>query len=156
MADSQFSPRRDDGFTLPELLVAILIIGILAAIAIPSFLSAQAQANDASAKEMAAAAENAAETIALDHGGSYATVRKATLHDYEPTIATTSSNTNAYLSAASGTATTYTLTVRSLATGSKFTLARAADGTIVRTCKLSSRTSPNGGCENVKGTKGTW
>ena len=139
-----------------ELLVAILIVGILAAIAIPSLLSAQAQANDASAKEAAASAQNAAETIALDNGGSYATVRTTTLHDYEPTIATTKTAGTAYLSAASGAATTYTLTVTSVETGNKFTLTRAADGTITRTCKLSSRASPAGGCENVKGTKGTW
>ena len=76
MADSSLSPGREDGFTLVELLVAILIIGVLAAISIPAFLSAQAQANDASAKEMATSAENASETLALDNGGSYATVRR--------------------------------------------------------------------------------
>ena len=156
MADASLSPSRDGGFTLVELLAAILILGILAAIAIPTFLTAQAQANDASAKEMAASAENAAETLALDNGGSYATVRKATLHGYESTIATTRTHTNAYLSAASGSASSYTLTVTSTETGTKFTIKRAAGGTITRTCKLASRTAMRGGCENVKGTKGTW
>ena len=43
----------------------------------------------------------------------------------------------AYLTAASGTPSTYTVTATSAATGTKFTITRASDGTVARTCKVS-------------------
>ena len=49
----------------------ILIIGILAAIAIPSFLSQKSKATASQAKELARTAETTAETYSTDNNGSY-------------------------------------------------------------------------------------
>ena len=45
--------QNEEGFTLIELMVVVLIMGILMAIAIPTFLSTRGSANDASAKSNA-------------------------------------------------------------------------------------------------------
>ena len=70
--------RAEDekGFTLIELLVVILIIGILAAIAIPSFLNQKGKANDANAKAVARTAQTAEETYFTDNQ-TYATTSSA-------------------------------------------------------------------------------
>src|SRR5213080_3965321 len=60
--------RDQAGFTLVELLVVILIIGILAAIAIPSFLNQKGKGEDAAAKSSAREASTAMETYYTDKG----------------------------------------------------------------------------------------
>jgi hypothetical protein len=91
----------------------------------------------------------------MDADGSYAGLTAAVLRQYEPTLATSKAAGDAYLSAVKTTTLTYTLTVTSVTTGNKFTLARISTGTLRRSCTIPSKTSPHGGCENVTGTKGT-
>jgi type IV pilus assembly protein PilA len=78
--------QDEKGFTLIELLVVILIIGILAAIAIPSFLNQRQKGVDAEAKSTVTTAAQALETCATDNNGDYTNCDKAAALAIEPTL----------------------------------------------------------------------
>ena len=142
--------QEEQGFTLIELLVVILIIGILAAIAIPSFLNQRSKGNDAEAKSTAVTAAEAMETCATDNNGSYANCTKASLTSIEPTL----NDAGARLANPTVSANSYTIVVTSNrdANAATFTLSRDSSGTSSRTC--STGTADKGGCSAT--TSGTW
>ena len=77
--------QDEKGFTLIELLVVILIIGILAAIALPAFLNQRTKAQDTEAKSKARTAQTALETLYVNEQ-SYATATPPILQGIEPSL----------------------------------------------------------------------
>jgi prepilin-type N-terminal cleavage/methylation domain-containing protein len=65
--------RAMTGFTLVELLVVVILIGVLASIAVPNYMAQQRKAKITSLKGNMHASQLAAEAMAVDTGGNYAT-----------------------------------------------------------------------------------
>jgi general secretion pathway protein G len=61
-------PRQEDGFTLVELMIVMLIIGVLAAIAIPSYIASIKSAREAVLKEDLHVMRNAIDSYTMDKG----------------------------------------------------------------------------------------
>jgi type IV pilus assembly protein PilA len=122
--------RQDEkGFTLIELLVVILIIGILAAIALPSFLNQRGKAQDTEAKSAARTAQTAFETLYTDEQKYDGDAAK--LQDIEPALKEGVAGTGL---AATGSGQGYTLSVTSK-TNNTFTITKdATTASVDRSC----------------------
>jgi type IV pilus assembly protein PilA len=141
--------QDEKGFTLIELLVVILIIGILAAIALPAFLNQRSKAQDANAKSVVRTAQTAMETFYTDNQ-TYVGATEAKLGVIEPTLvqAALAVPDGNNLKATAQTTTGYTLTVTSKSSDAGTFTITANNGTVDRTCSKPD----TGGCNS----QGKW
>jgi type IV pilus assembly protein PilA len=133
---ARLSGEGEAGFTLIELLVVMLILGILAAIALPAFFNQKGKANDADAKEKVHTAQVAMETCATENQGQYTNCDVTKLEAIEPTLTGTPT-----LTVPSHLTKTYTVTVTAPSTSDTFSISRAENGTETFPC-----TGTGGGC----------
>ena len=130
--------KGEAGFTLIELLVVMLILGILAAIAIPAFFNQREKATDSQAKSAARTAETAMETYATENGGSYKNATPAILKAIEPTLQTAGANA---ITVPVAEPTEFKVTSKA-GTNTEFSITREAGGVV----KFSCTPFKTGGC----------
>ena len=136
MLDRLRRRRGQEGFTLIELLVVVIIIGLLAAIAIPAFLGQRNKANDAAAKSLVRNGATTMEAYFTD-GNTYAGADATKLAAIEPNISWSATlmdaGANQVKYTITGTGTGYTLESKSKS-ATIFKYEKLANSTVQRTC----------------------
>jgi type II secretion system protein G len=138
---------EESGFTLVELLVVMLILGILAAIAIPTFFNQRDKAKDASAKEAVRTAQTAMETYGTDNNGTYTGATAAKLDAIESTL--DASKLTVTVGGSTGVA--YVLKYNSDVSGHWFQITKNTDGSTTFQCAVEGE----GGCPTGQNWGGT-
>jgi type IV pilus assembly protein PilA len=123
--------QSESGFTLVELLVVMLILGLLAAIAIPAFFNQRTKAQDAEAKTQAKTAQTAIETYATDNNADYSGAGLDDLWEIEPTLPSASGGGGTYSLTVA--ADSYTITALS-DSDNTFSITRNANGSLTYDC----------------------